>query len=147
MQRFPIQLPVLSKRRKEESLLRRSLRVGELAKVTGKTVRALHLYEELGLLAPSERSKGGYRLYDEAALQLVRDTLVITLKLAAPILAAGVVVGLLVSIFQSVTSIQDQTITFVPKIVVMVIVSAVLLPWIAARLMDFARDLFSLASG
>ena len=86
-------------------------------------------------------------LYDEAALQLVRDTLVITLKLAAPILAAGVVVGLLVSIFQSVTSIQDQTITFVPKIVVMVIVSAVLLPWIAARLMDFARDLFSLASG
>ena len=86
-------------------------------------------------------------LYDEAALQLVRDTLVITLKLAAPILAAGVVVGLLVSIFQSVTSIQDQTITFVPKIVVMVIVSAVLLPWIAARLMDFARDLLSLASG
>lgn len=72
MQRLPIQLPVLSKRRKEESLLRRSLRVGELAKVTGKTVRALHLYEELGLLAPSERSKGGYRLYDEDAVTRVR---------------------------------------------------------------------------
>lgn len=39
------------------------LRVGDLAKETGKTVRALHLYEELGLLAPSDRSKGGYRLY------------------------------------------------------------------------------------
>jgi flagellar biosynthesis protein FliQ len=85
--------------------------------------------------------------YDETALQLVRDTLVITLKIAAPILAAGVLVGLLVSIFQSVTSIQDQTITFVPKIVVMVIISALLLPWIAARLIDFAHDLFSLASG
>ena len=86
-------------------------------------------------------------LYDEAALQLVRDTLLITLKLAAPILAAGVIVGLVVSLFQSVTSIQDQTITFVPKIVVMVVVSALLLPWIAARLADFATDLLSLAAG
>jgi MerR family copper efflux transcriptional regulator len=40
-----------------------TLRVGDLAKRTGKTVRALHLYEELGLLAPAERSGGGYRLY------------------------------------------------------------------------------------
>jgi flagellar biosynthesis protein FliQ len=86
-------------------------------------------------------------IYDETALQLVRDTLVITLKIAAPILAAGVLIGLLVSIFQSVTSIQDQTITFVPKIVVMVIVSALLLPWIAARLVDFAAELFSLGVG
>jgi flagellar biosynthetic protein FliQ len=85
--------------------------------------------------------------YDEATLQLVRDTLVLTLKVAAPILAAGVVVGLLVSIFQSVTSIQDQTITFVPKIVVMVVVAGLLLPWITARLIDFARDLFSFAAG
>jgi MerR family transcriptional regulator, copper efflux regulator len=42
----------------------KTLRVGDLAKQTGKTVRALHLYEELGLLVPVERSKGGYRLYD-----------------------------------------------------------------------------------
>ncbi len=41
----------------------RSLKVGELAKRTGKTVRAVHLYEELGLLAPAVRSKGGFRLY------------------------------------------------------------------------------------
>lgn len=39
------------------------LRVGDLARQTGKTVRALHLYEELGLLEPAHRSKGGYRLY------------------------------------------------------------------------------------
>jgi MerR family transcriptional regulator, copper efflux regulator len=44
------------------------MRVGELAKVVGKTVRAMHLYEELGLLRPVSRSAGGYRLYtDEAA--------------------------------------------------------------------------------
>ncbi len=39
------------------------LKVGELAKKTGKTVRAIHLYEELGLLSPAVRSKGGFRLY------------------------------------------------------------------------------------
>jgi DNA-binding transcriptional MerR regulator len=53
-------------------LLVRTLRVGELARLSGKTVRALHLYEERGLLDPSERSKGGYRLYGQDALVRVR---------------------------------------------------------------------------
>lgn len=83
-------------------------------------------------------------LYDESAIQLVRETLIIVLKIAAPILAAGVLVGLVISFIQSVTSIQDQTITFVPKIVVMVVVAAVLLPWIAQRLIAYAQDLFIL---
>lgn len=51
------------------SLLRKqTLRVGDLARRTQKTVRALHLYEELGLLEPVERSKGGYRLYSADAV-------------------------------------------------------------------------------
>jgi DNA-binding transcriptional MerR regulator len=54
------------------SLLARTLRVGELARQSGKTVRALHLYEERGLLDPIERSKGGYRLYAQDALVRVR---------------------------------------------------------------------------
>jgi hypothetical protein len=57
--------------------------------------------------------------YDEVGVELVRQALFITLKIAAPILLAGVVVGLIISILQSVTSIQDQTLSFVPKIVVM----------------------------
>lgn len=85
--------------------------------------------------------------YDESAIQLARDMLWITLKIAAPILAAGVLVGLVVSIFQSVTSIQDQTITFVPKIIIMVVVTAVLLPWIAAKLVEYAGELLWLISG
>jgi flagellar biosynthetic protein FliQ len=85
--------------------------------------------------------------YDESAISMARDMLVITLKIAAPILAAGILVGLIVSIFQSITSIQDQTITFVPKIVVMLIAAALLLPWITARLVEYAHDLLSLASG
>lgn len=51
---------------------RGTLRVGDLAKATGKTVRALHLYEEMGLLEPAHRSKGGYRLYGSEALVRVR---------------------------------------------------------------------------
>ena len=52
-------------------MLEKPLRVGELAKRSGKTVRALHLYEELGLLNPVHRSKGGFRLYSPLAVQRV----------------------------------------------------------------------------
>lgn len=48
------------------------IKIGELAKLTGKSVRALHLYEELGLLYPIERSKGGFRLYAPDAVTRVR---------------------------------------------------------------------------
>jgi DNA-binding transcriptional MerR regulator len=47
------------------------LKVGELAKRTGKTVRAIHLYEELGLLQPAVRSKGGFRLYSGRAVKRI----------------------------------------------------------------------------
>jgi DNA-binding transcriptional MerR regulator len=67
-----IQLPVIKTRRREEPLVRRTLRVGALARLSGKTVRALHLYEEMGLLVPVERSKGGYRLYDADSVTRVR---------------------------------------------------------------------------
>src|SRR4029450_5204151 len=48
------------------------LRVGDLARLTGKTVRAIHLYEELGLLKPTTRSSGGFRLYESGAVDRVR---------------------------------------------------------------------------
>lgn len=48
------------------------MQVGELAKATGKTVRAIHLYEDLGLLTPTDRSKGRYRLFSSDALLRVR---------------------------------------------------------------------------
>jgi DNA-binding transcriptional MerR regulator len=47
------------------------MRVGELAKVVGKTVRAMHLYEELGLLEPAARSEGGFRLYGQDAVERI----------------------------------------------------------------------------
>lgn len=48
------------------------LRIGDLARRTGKSTRAIHLYEEIGLLTPSTRSSGGYRLYDVGAVDRVR---------------------------------------------------------------------------
>ena len=48
------------------------LRIGDLARLTGKTARAIHLYEELGLLHPATRSSGGFRLYEPAAVERMR---------------------------------------------------------------------------
>jgi len=82
--------------------------------------------------------------YDEAMLELIRDALIITLKIASPIIVAGVVVGLVISLLQSVTQIQDQTLSMVPKIIAMILVAALVIPWIAARLIEYAADLFML---
>jgi flagellar biosynthetic protein FliQ len=76
--------------------------------------------------------------YDESLVHLVRDTVILTLKIALPILGAGVVIGLIVSIVQAVTSIQDQTLSFVPKIVVMMLVLVFIAPWVFSRLIEFA---------
>jgi len=80
--------------------------------------------------------------YDESLVDLVRQTLVVTMKIAAPLLAAGVVIGLFISVLQSVTSIQDQALSFVPKIVGMVTVAVLLMPWIIRRLLDFSTEMF-----
>lgn len=74
----------------------------------------------------------------------VRRALWEALVIATPILGAGLVVGLIISLFQAVTQIQEQTLSFVPKIIVMVVVSVVLLSWIAVRLIDFAVSMFTL---
>lgn len=83
-------------------------------------------------------------MYDEATVELVWSALILTLKVAAPILAAGVVIGLVVSIVQAVTSIQEQTLTFVPKIAGMVLVTILLLHWIVKWMLEFAAEMFSL---
>lgn len=83
-------------------------------------------------------------VYDESAVYIVRETLLVALMISAPILLAGVVVGLLISLIQSVTSVQDQTLTFVPKITAMIIIAAVLLPWITMKLVEYASQMFTL---
>lgn len=82
-------------------------------------------------------------MIDESMLEMVRQCLVVTLKIAAPVLLAGIVIGLAISLLQAVTSIQDQTLSLVPKIVVMVVVAALLLPWLLGKLAEYAVEIFS----
>jgi flagellar biosynthetic protein FliQ len=77
------------------------------------------------------------------SLDLVRDALILSLVLSAPILAVGLVVGLLISIVQAVTQIQDQTISFVPKIASMLVVAVALLGWLSVQLVEFAATMFT----
>lgn len=81
---------------------------------------------------------------DDFAIDLIRSTLLIVLTIAVPLLMAGMVVGLIISLFQSVTSIQDQTLTFVPKIIIIVVVAVVLTPWMIELLKAFTFDMLSL---
>ena len=81
---------------------------------------------------------------DDATVDLVKQALIVALKIMSPILIAGIVVGLVIAIFQSVTSIQEQTLTLVPKIFVMVLVAIILLPWIVQRIGEFAIQVFQL---
>jgi flagellar biosynthetic protein FliQ len=81
-------------------------------------------------------------MYNVDAVDLVRDTLLETLILAAPILGAGLIVGLLISLFQAVTQIHEQTLTFVPKIIVMILVSIALLSWLVMQMIDFTMMMF-----
>ena len=76
------------------------------------------------------------------ALDLARSALLISLWIATPILVAGLLIGLIVSIAQAVTQIQEQTLSFVPKIAAMILVSVALLGWIASQLVDFATIMF-----
>ncbi len=80
---------------------------------------------------------------DAQLVDTVREALIVTMKIALPILAAGVVVGLFISIIQSITSIQEQTLTFVPKILAMLTVAVLLIPWIVQRLMEFSAHMFT----
>ena len=77
------------------------------------------------------------------AIDLVRHMLVMALMVSAPMLICGLVVGIVVSLLQAVTQIQEQTLTFVPKIVAMVAAAILLMPWTSQRLLDYARDMFT----
>lgn len=81
--------------------------------------------------------------YDDSIVDLVREMLIIALKISAPILMAGLIVGLIISLFQAITSIQEQTLTIVPKIAAMLIVAVILLPWIVRRLVEFTVEMLS----
>jgi flagellar biosynthetic protein FliQ len=71
------------------------------------------------------------------ATELIRHTLIMALVVSAPMLIIGLVVGVVVSLLQAVTQIQEQTLTFIPKIAAMFAAAILLLPWIGHRLIEY----------
>lgn len=77
-------------------------------------------------------------------LELVQKTLLVTLELSMPVLLVSLVVGLIISLFQAVTQIQEATLTFVPKIVICLVSLVVLGPWMLNVFMTFVTNIYSL---
>jgi len=78
----------------------------------------------------------------EALLDLAKTTLLTALMVVAPALLVGMAVGLVVSFFQTVTSLQEQTLTIVPKMLAVLATIVLLLPWILGTLREFTAALF-----
>ena len=75
---------------------------------------------------------------------LIRDGVFLVLKLSGPILISALVIGLIIAIFQAVTSIQEQTLTFVPKLVGILIALVLLGSWMFASLRSYTVSLFEM---
>jgi flagellar biosynthetic protein FliQ len=79
----------------------------------------------------------------ENAIDISREAIMMMLLTSAPILVTGLLVGLLTGIFQAVTQIHEQAISFIPKIVAVVLVVSLLLPWLVNKLVQYSVDLIS----
>lgn len=79
---------------------------------------------------------------DAAVLEIGREAVVVVLQIAGPVMAAGMAVGVVVALVQALTTIQEMTLTFVPKIIAMLFASILFLPFMMATLIEFTRSLF-----
>lgn len=72
---------------------------------------------------------------------VAQETVIVAVKLVAPVLLASLAVGLMISMFQAATSINEQTLTFIPKLATIIIVLMILGPWMLQVVVDFFRGL------
>ncbi len=77
------------------------------------------------------------------AIDLGREAMMISLVIGAPVLIAGLVVGLLIGLLQALTQVQEQTVSFVPKLVAMVLVLVFSMPWLLSQMVEYVQDLIS----
>ena len=78
----------------------------------------------------------------DTVTSLIVDMMGVTMKVAMPMLLVALIVGLAVSIFQAVTQIQEQTLSFIPKILALVAVIVILGPWMLSSVVDWTHDLW-----
>lgn len=79
-------------------------------------------------------------------ISLFREAIWLTIKLSAPMLILGMVVGLIISVIQTTTNIQEQTLTFVPKLIIILLAMIFFAPWMIQTITDYTRHLIELIS-
>jgi flagellar biosynthesis protein FliQ len=78
----------------------------------------------------------------DTVVSLIVDMMGVALKVAVPMLLAALIVGLAVSIFQAVTQIQEQTLSFIPKVAALVVVIVVAGPWMLGQIVTYTQSLY-----
>jgi flagellar biosynthesis protein FliQ len=79
----------------------------------------------------------------DTVVNLATQAMTLALKVAGPILLVGLVIGLVVSIFQAVTQIQEQSLSFIPKIIGVAVVIVLLGPWMLDQIVSYTQNLFN----
>ncbi len=83
----------------------------------------------------------------QTVVAIGREALTVTLMVASPMLLFGLVIGLIISIFQAVTQINEMTLTIVPKILGVALALLIFLPWMINMMTDFTRHMFAMIPG
>ena len=81
------------------------------------------------------------------AVDIGRRTLIVAVQLATPVLASGLIIGVLISILQAATQVQEQTLTFIPKMFIVVATLFLIMPWLLQVLIDFTYTILRGMSG
>jgi flagellar biosynthetic protein FliQ len=84
---------------------------------------------------------------ESVLLEVGRDAVIVTLKLGAPLMVIALLIGLIISLFQALTQIQEVTLTFVPKIIVVFVAMLLLAPFMLHTLTDFTERIMQQAIG
>jgi flagellar biosynthetic protein FliQ len=79
----------------------------------------------------------------DSVIQLTMTAIELALKVALPLLLVGLAVGLVISVFQAITQIQEQTLTFIPKIIATILVLVIGGPWMLDQLMQYTIELWT----
>ena len=82
-------------------------------------------------------------MIQDLAIEVGREALFMVMLVAAPMLGLGLIVGVIVSIFQATTQIQEQTLVFVPKIIATFVAILLFGPWILGMMVDYTREIFT----
>ncbi|WP_269620494.1 flagellar biosynthesis protein FliQ [Zhongshania sp. BJYM1] len=83
----------------------------------------------------------------DTVIEIGRQAMNVTVLLAAPLLLSALAAGLAIGMFQAATQIQDMTLSFIPKLVVLIVVLGIMGPWMLGQLIDYTRELFMMIPG